>query len=108
MKRTLMMVLLALGVTTFAGLAFADPTPRIDCREARQHARIREGVRSGELTRREAFRLRAGQRDVHFMERRAKADGVVTARERARITAVQNHENRAIWRKKHNDRTRVM
>lgn len=108
MKRTLMMVLLAAAMTTLAGLAFADPTPRIDRREARQHARIREGVRSGELTRREAFRLRAGHREVAFMERRAKADGVVTARERARISAAQNHENRAIWRKKHNDRSRVM
>jgi len=108
MKRTLLMVLLAAAMTSFASFAFAQPEPGIDGREARQHARIHEGVCSGQLTRGEAMRLRAGQREVRFMERRAKFDGVVTARERARITAVQNHESRAIWRKKHNARTRVM
>ena len=108
MKRTMLIVLLALGLMSLASLASAQPTPGIDGRDWREHARIREGVRSGELTRREAFRLRAGQRDIRFMERRAKADGVVTARERAHISAAQLHESRAIWRRKHNARMRVM
>jgi hypothetical protein len=89
-----------------ATAAFAG-TPRIDRREARQHARIGQGVHSGRLTRGEAFRLRAGQRRVHRMERRAKADGRVSLRERAHMTRAQNRQSRAIWRLKHNGRTRV-
>lgn len=40
------------------------------------------------------------------MERRAKADGHVTVRERARITHAQNRQSRQIARLKHNGATR--
>ncbi len=106
MKRLVMIALLAAMTTGFAGLALAHPvTPRADRREAFQRARIQQGVRSGELTPGEAARLRAGQRHIHRMERRAKSDGVVTMRERVRIQRAQNREHRAIRRLKHNGRT---
>jgi hypothetical protein len=105
MKRTLMIFVLAAAMTTLAAQAFAHTaTPRIDRREARQHARIVQGVRGGELTRGEAARLRMGQRRVHMMERRAKSDGFVSMRERGHITRMQNLQNRRIWRLKHNGR----
>jgi hypothetical protein len=104
-KRTVIAMLALVLVALSAGFASAA-TPRIDRREVRQHARIHQGVRSGELTRHEARRLRAGQRHVHRMERRAKADGVVGPRERARMTRAQNHQSRAIYRLKHNARVR--
>lgn len=91
------------AVAASAGTA----TPRIDQREANQRHRIVQGVRSGQLTRAEARRLRAGQRHVHRMERIAKADGHVTARERARIARAQNVQSRHIRRFKHNQRTRT-
>ncbi len=107
MKRIVTLCVAAMLVAVLVSAASANPvTPRVDRREARQHARIAQGVRSGELTPAEAARLRAGQRVVHRVERRAKADGVVTARERTRLARVQNHESRAIYRKKHNARTR--
>ena len=113
MKRITMMSLTAAMLILLAGAALAETnaatstsTPRIDRREARQHARIQQGVKSGELTRPEARNLRHGQRHIRRMERRAKADGTVTQAERARITRAQNHESRKIYRKKHNDRTR--
>jgi hypothetical protein len=103
MKRTMTMFLFACLMVGFAGMASANTgTPRIDRREVRQHERIHQGVRSGELTRGEAMRLRAGQRHVNRMEWRAKSDGVVTFRERARIGHVQNRQSRAIYRFKHN------
>ena len=101
MKRITLMVVLVAAMTSVAGVALAH-TPRIDAREARQHARIHAGVRSGSLTRGEAVRLRAGQRHVHRMEWRAKADGRLTARERFRIARAQNHQSRRIYRFKHN------
>ena len=105
MKRTFTIVVLAAVMASFAATAMAGTaTPRIDRREARQQHRITQGVRSGTLTPRETARL-DGQAHVEHMEARAKADGHVTAGERARITHAQNHQSRAIDRRKHNLRT---
>jgi hypothetical protein len=95
-------VLLAVAILAVTASFASAATPRIDRREVRQHARIQQGVRSGELTRGEAHRLRAGQAHVRRMERRAKSDGVVTQRERARIGHAQNRQSRRIYRLKHN------
>ena len=106
MKRTWMIAVLAAAMTSFASFALAQSaTPRIDRREARQHACIHQGVRSGEVTRGEAMRLRGGQRHVNRMELRVKSDGQVTMRERQRINRAQNRQGRAIYRMKHNGRS---
>ena len=100
-------VLLAVAGLAALTAAVADAhaaTPRVDRREARQHARIREGLRSGEITPGEAARLRAGQAHVFRMERRAKADGMVTMRERVRLNRALNHQSRHIARFRHNGR----
>lgn len=106
--KTLQILTLAIAATLLtATIASANTaTPRIDRREARQGERIRQGVRSGELNRGEARSLRAGQVHVHRMERRAKSDGFVSARERAHITRAQNRQSRHIWRLKHNGAVR--
>lgn len=81
-------------------------TPRINARRARQHARIQQGVRSGELTHREARHLRRDERHIARVEHRAKADGQVTPAERKHITNMQNRESKKIYRLKHNERER--
>jgi len=109
MKRlfTLMLFAALAAAAVNANVASAnDSTPRVDRREVRQHVRIRQGVRSGELTRREAMRLRMGQRHVDRMELRAKADGRVGPRERMRLERAQNRQSRHIYRLKHNGRVR--
>ena len=123
MKRMTMISLTAGTLLLVAGVALAQApaaapapaqspapastsTPRIDRREANQRTRIHQGVRSGELTRHEAGKLRRGQRHVDRMEDRAKADGKVTAAERHRITRAQNRQSRRIYRLKHNNRER--
>jgi hypothetical protein len=109
MKRlfTLMLFAVLAAVAVNASVASAnDSTPRVDRREARQHARIRQGVRSGELTRGEAMRLRAGQAHVRRMELRAKSDGRVGPRERVRLERAQDRQSRHIYRLKHNGRVR--
>ncbi|MEZ5497864.1 MAG: hypothetical protein R3E77_00405 [Steroidobacteraceae bacterium] len=97
-------------ISVAAALALSGPvfagTPALDQREANQAQRIRQGVRSGELTRAETARVIKGQRQLRRMERRAKSDGVVTASERARLQHKANKESRRIYRKKHNDRSR--
>jgi hypothetical protein len=107
MKSVRVLFLTLALATAFAAVASAQTcTPRIDHRQARQHARIQQGVRSGELTRGEAMRLREGERHINRLERRARSDGFVTARERARIGHAQNRESRHIYRYKHNGLTR--
>lgn len=79
---------------------------RRDARQARQHARIHQGVKSGELTQGEAIRLRKQQKHIRKMENRAEADGTVTAGEKARIENAQDRASANIYRKKHNEAER--
>jgi uncharacterized membrane protein YebE (DUF533 family) len=94
----------ALVIAALPALAFAQATPAtpgIDQRQANQERRIEQGVKSGELTNREAARLEKGQAKVQRMEAKAKADGVVTAKERRQITREQDKQSRRIARAKH-------
>lgn len=102
MKKSLALVALAavLSAPGFAG------TPTYDARQAQQRERIADGVENGELTARETRRLAAGQVHLNRVERRAKADGVVTARERARLHHEANQQSRRIHRQKHDAQDR--
>jgi hypothetical protein len=105
MKRITQLLFALAFVATFAGAASAQTnTPRIDQRRVMQHERIRDGVRGGRLTPREAQRLRMEQRHIRRSECRAKADGFVTPGERARLNHMQNRHGRHIYRLKHNGR----
>ena len=96
----------ALPALAFAQTTPAAPaTPGIDKRQAEQQKRIDQGVKSGELTGREAARLEKSQAKVQRMEDKAKADGLVTAKERKRIGHEQNKQSKRIAREKH-DRQR--
>lgn len=90
-------IAMAITLPSFAQTA----TPGIDQRQMNQEQRIDQGIASGQLTQREANRLERGQQRVDNMENRAKSDGVVTARERARIQHAQNVESKRIYRQKH-------
>ncbi len=81
-----------------------DKTPVVDQREKNQQERIDQGIKSGELTKGEAARLEAQQGKIKVDEAKAKADGVVTAKERAKLKREQNRASRTIYRKKHNAR----
>ena len=92
-------------VSALFGSAYAqDKTPVVDQREKNQQARIEQGTKSGELTKGEAARLEAQQGKIQVDEAKAKSDGVVTAKERAKLKREQNRASRNIHRKKHNAR----
>ena len=100
--------LLIAVLTAFALPVLAQTnTPNIDQRQANQQQRIDQGVKSGQLTGKEAARLEKGQEHVQKVEDKAKADGVVTKKERARIQQAENVQSRHIARQKH-DRQRDM
>jgi methylthioribose-1-phosphate isomerase len=71
-----------------------------------QHQRIKQGVKSGELTRAEAVNLRNGQKEIRQEVTTAKADGLVTRDERKEIRQDRKQESRKIALKKHNTRVR--
>ena len=103
MKRVGGVILATVMAMVIVNVANANvATPRVERREARQQARIHEGVRSGDLTRGEAYSLERGQARVERAERRAKADGYVTPCERRHLARIQNHQSRRIRRLKHN------
>ena len=68
--------------------AVASSAATLNERQLNQKIRIAEGIDSGELTLRETTRLLNGQAELQRMENRAKADGVVTPKERARLQRI--------------------
>ena len=107
MKKNLFSVLTAFALLSASYSASAQTaTPGINARQRNEQARIRQGVRSGELTRAEAARLRAREADIRQDKRAAKADGVVTRDERHEIRKDENQASRAIYRQKHDGQER--
>jgi len=102
MKRIVTFLLAALFVLGVSALSMAGPRGEINRREYREQKRINRGIRSGELTRREADRLEEGLAKIKTDERFARMDGDLSYRERGRINRELNHESREIYRYKHN------
>ena len=79
----------------------------VNTRQREQQQRIREGLRSGELTRREARRLEAEEWRIRRNEAFARrSGGQFTPRERLRIERQLNHTSRDIYRQKHDRQSR--
>jgi hypothetical protein len=97
--KSIILASLVLAVTS--GATFAA-TPWINARQNIQSHRIVNGILSGRLTYGETQKLAHGQAHVQHLENQAKADGVVTPFERARIHAAQNVQSARIFLKKHN------
>jgi hypothetical protein len=104
MKRILILILAAglFGSVTVAQTA----TPKATKRQVHQQHRIKEGVKSGELTKGEAARLEAQQGKIAVDKAKAKSDGVVTTKERAKLHREQDRASKNIYRKKHNVKDR--
>ncbi len=79
---------------------------RIEKRLDRQHHRIKRGVRSGELTWREAKRLHKQQRRIARLKRRFLDDGYLDHHEHNRLLRKLDRASDRIYRLKHNDRYR--
>ena len=103
MKRWMMIAALLIGFgmsTSYAqGYRSADHAPQYA-----QRARIHQGVRSGELNRREARNLNRQQLHIRKMEKMAAADGKITRKEKRMLKNERAQANRNIRRKKHNCR----
>ena len=107
MKKASFSALAALALLSVSYSASAQTaTPGITARQHNEQARIRQGVRSGELTRTEAARLKGREAEISQDKREAKADGVVTRDERQDIKKDERQTSRAIYRQKHDAQVR--
>lgn len=106
MRKLFSLTLSAVFILGLGVAAFAD-TPYINRREHHEQQRIRQGVRSGELTRREARRLEAEQGRIRGYEWYAKSDGHVSRAERRHLDHMLDRSSRDIYRQKHDGQTRT-
>lgn len=74
--------------------------------QAQQHRQIVQGIRSGELTPREARRLQAEQRAIRREERAYLADGRLSRGERRDLYQDLRSANRHIYNQTHDAQTR--
>ncbi|EQD37165.1 conserved hypothetical protein, secreted [mine drainage metagenome] len=111
-------VALLLGGSALAPLALAQQTPaqqtthvdHFTNRNVAQQQRIEQGLKSGQLTTREAAHLEQGTARIDRMQSRAtNAHGAggagVTAAEATRIQRAQNAESHAIYNQRHDAQT---
>ncbi len=94
--------LLFVNILSYAQTA----TPQVKQRQVNQQQRIQEGVKSGELTKREAVKLQAREAKIQHDKNVAKADGKVTPAERAKLNREQSAASRKIYRQKHDGQVR--
>jgi Ni/Co efflux regulator RcnB len=99
---------LLLALATLSTLAGTVPAAAqgVDQRQHRQEQRIQQGERSSALTPREAGRLQHRETRLQRSEARMRwqNDGRLSHRQRERLARMENHDSRAIYRLKHNDR----
>jgi len=106
MKRITTLILASLIIALgFSADAFAQTKSRprsVNNREQRQQNRIVRGVKSGELTARETYRLGRKQYQIRRLESRFRRSGNgLSNRERYRLQRELNQSSRHIYRQKH-------
>jgi hypothetical protein len=89
----------------FALPALAQNTADVVQRDVNQQQRIEQGLKSGQLSTKEAAQLEKGEARIEKMEQRAESDGKLTDAEKRRIEQAQNKESKEIYQDKHNAQT---
>ena len=80
--------------------------PGVHARELNQSGRINQGVRSGQLTRSEAVKLRTDQKAIREEAQGYRADGVVTTEDRKDLQQDLNQSSKEIYQQKHDSEKR--
>ena len=89
------------------GAAPASQAASVNARERAEQARLRQGLRSGSLTRREYVRLEAQEARIRAEEFRYRHnDGMLGPRERADLQRDLSRESARIARQKHDGQVR--
>ncbi len=78
-----------------------NATPGVSKRQRNQQQRIRQGVKSGELTKHETRRLEREEGKIQADKLQAKSDGKVTKHERKQLHKELNKTSKDIYKQKH-------
>lgn len=101
-KLTVLLAGLGMAAATLPSVASAAPWTNITQRQATLNARIDQGLRTGALTRPEAYRLKSQLRDVVGLEYRyARSGGRIDNRERADLDRRYNAISAQVRFEKH-------
>jgi hypothetical protein len=103
MKTTRLIPLVLAGM--FAVPAFAQSTATEVQRDVRQQQRVEAGLKSGQLTTREAARLEHEEAHIDHAQANALKDGSLSDAEKERISSMQNRASRDIAAQKHDAQT---
>jgi hypothetical protein len=102
--RTLLFAFAVSGGVLLQGIASAQtPIPGYNTRRDNQEARIDQGVKSGELTKKEAAKLRDAQDALDDKKKKFEADGRLTMREKMTLRREQDALSAKIFKKKHDN-----
>jgi uncharacterized protein (DUF3084 family) len=85
---------------------FKNRDPGVNARQHHQAERIKQGVRSGELTRSETRDLMQEHREIRAQERAYKSDGVMTREERKDMHQDLDNLSKNIYSEKHDEEKR--
>jgi hypothetical protein len=88
-----------------ATAASAQNTADVVQRDVNQQNRIEQGLKSGDLTTKEAGKLEREESKVDKMQSNALKDGNMTAAEKQRIERAQNKVSKDIYQEKHDAKT---
>jgi hypothetical protein len=100
MKTTTMTLLIAAG-SLFSAAGFAQ-VPQDQQRDVNQQQRVDQGLKSGELSTKEAGQLERGQQHIDRMQANDLKNGSISPAEQSRLNAAQNRQSAAIYADKHN------
>ena len=106
MKRILLSLAALAAVSTAPLAARAAPWQSINQRQANLEQRINQGVRSGELTRPEAARLRGEFKSIARLEASYRRSNGLSMRERADLDARFDRLSRQVMAQKHDRQDR--
>ena len=103
----LLLTAIAAGLASCAIATAADAQNTADTikRNVNQQNRIEDGLKSGQLTTKEAGKLEREESHIHKMEANALKDGKMTDAEKQRIERAENKTSRDIARDKNNAQT---
>ncbi|GCC52763.1 hypothetical protein SanaruYs_30020 [Chryseotalea sanaruensis] len=101
-QKKVMKKIMIIAVMLMISIAAVQAQTPVNARQKAQRVRIAEGRANGDLTKGETALLNKQQRNIRRSECVAKADGVVTVRERRELHRQQHRANHAIRRAKHN------
>jgi uncharacterized protein YycO len=94
MKKYVAYIVAALILVSFTTNYAQTKTPKVTKKQVNQQKRINEGIKSGELTKKEVVKLQRNQVKFQRKKKMAKADRVVAKKERANLNRLPNRNSK--------------